>query len=266
LYLAREDEPERHRGTVLRIHESVFAPSEGSLRFVRPGAFNVDVWRLSYTRHLRELWRSDPEGDPEAFLGLIELASGGGDVTLVDDFGDADYAPRRILGAALKQIARSRRDEALRKARRAAGATSPVASPAGGPRPAGDEVRRFANGAIVASGRSEAALAGALEEGLALPAARVRVGFRMSSPGDPAGLRAGWHEVGRYDRLAPARVLAALRAHPGDLQAFARDVLGMEPSVGNLPGDAPDVSAGVTLTIHPVGPGGESPGRETGAP
>ena len=114
LYLAREDEPERHRGTVLRIPESVFAPPEGALRFVRPDVFDVDGWRLAYTRHLRERWRSDPG----AFLALIELATGGGDLTLVDGFGDVDYAPRRMLGAALKQIAKSQRDEALRRARR----------------------------------------------------------------------------------------------------------------------------------------------------
>ena len=36
----------------------------------------------------------------------------------MDGFGDVDYAPRRILGAALKQIAKTQRDEALRRARR----------------------------------------------------------------------------------------------------------------------------------------------------
>ena len=66
-------------GTVLRIHRSVFAPSEGSLRFVRPGAFDVDVWRLSSTGHPRGLWRSDPG----ASLTLIELAGGGAGVSAV---------------------------------------------------------------------------------------------------------------------------------------------------------------------------------------
>jgi hypothetical protein len=124
LYLAREDEPERHRGTVLRIPESGFAPPEGALRFVRPDVFDVDGWRLAYTRHLRELWRSDRA----AFLTLLERATGGGDLTLVDGFGDVDYAPRRILGAALKQIAKAQRDEALRRARRGQG-TARVGAP-----------------------------------------------------------------------------------------------------------------------------------------
>jgi hypothetical protein len=110
LYLARADEPERHRGVVVRLEDTVFAPAEDSLRFVRPDAFDVDAWRLAYTRHLRGLWRSDRE----AFLALIEQATAGSDLTLVDGWGDADYAPRRILGATLKQIARSGRDAARR--------------------------------------------------------------------------------------------------------------------------------------------------------
>jgi hypothetical protein len=115
LYLAREDEPERHRGVVVRLQDGVFAPSESALRLVRPGAFHVGVWRRVYTDELRALWRRDPG----AFLTLIELATGGNDLTLVDDFGDEDYAPRRILAAALKQIAKTRRDEARRRARQA---------------------------------------------------------------------------------------------------------------------------------------------------
>jgi hypothetical protein len=138
LYLARDDEPERHRGTVFSLERSVFAPSESALRFVRPGAFHVGTWRLVYTDELRALWRRDPE----AFLTLIELASGGNDLTLVDGWGDEDYAPRRrhpprrvrregtrrILAAVLKQIARTRRDEARRRARR----SRPQPRPAGG--------------------------------------------------------------------------------------------------------------------------------------
>jgi hypothetical protein len=114
LYLDREDEPERHRGAVVRLQGGVFAPSAAALRFLRPGTFHVGTRRLAYTDELRALWRRDPG----AFLALIELATGGNDLTLVDDFGDADDAPRRILGAALKQIAKTRRDEARRKARR----------------------------------------------------------------------------------------------------------------------------------------------------
>jgi hypothetical protein len=45
-------------------------------------------------------------------------------VTLVDDYGAADHAPRRILAAALQQLAKTRRDEARRRARRAPDAAS----------------------------------------------------------------------------------------------------------------------------------------------
>jgi hypothetical protein len=114
LYVAREDEPERHRGTVLRLQDSVFAPPEHVRRYVRPGAVNVDGFRVEYLRYLRALWRNAPE----AFLSLIERATGGADLTLTDAFGDADYAPRKILAAALKQLARTRRDEERRRARR----------------------------------------------------------------------------------------------------------------------------------------------------
>jgi hypothetical protein len=129
LYLARADEPARHRGVVVRLQDTVFAPPAGALRFVRPDVFDVDGWRLAYTRHLRELWRSDWA----AFLTLLELATGGGDLTLVDGFGDVDYAPRRILGAALKQIARTQRDEALRRARRGDQSRGRGTARAGGP-------------------------------------------------------------------------------------------------------------------------------------
>jgi hypothetical protein len=115
LSVGREDEPERQRGTVLWVHQSVFAPSEDALRFARPGASDPASFRVVYVRRLRELWRRDPG----AFLMLIELATGGQDLTLTDDYGDADYAPRRILAAALKQLAKTRRDEARRRARRA---------------------------------------------------------------------------------------------------------------------------------------------------
>ncbi len=107
LYVARQDDVARHHGAVFRVQESVFAPPDELLIFVRPGAFHLPAsFRSAYLRHLRELWRRDPE----AFLGLIALASGGSDLTLVDDWGDVDYAPRRILAAALKQIATRRRD------------------------------------------------------------------------------------------------------------------------------------------------------------
>ena len=83
LYLARADEPERHRGAVVRLEDTVFAPPAGALRFARPDTFDVDAWRLAYTRHRRGLWRRDRA----AFLTLIERATGGRELTLVDGWG-----------------------------------------------------------------------------------------------------------------------------------------------------------------------------------
>jgi len=111
-----EDEPERHRGVVVRLQDSVSAPPADALRLVPLDAPDGEVgaFRVAYLRHLRALWRTDPG----AFPRLIERTTGGDDLTLVDDFGHAAHAPRRILGAALKQLAESRRDEARRKTRR----------------------------------------------------------------------------------------------------------------------------------------------------
>ncbi len=114
LYVARQDDMEHHHGGVFRVQESVFAPPEDLLIFVRPGAFNPAIFRTAYLEHLRELWQRDPE----AFLGLIELAGGGADLTLVDDWGDEAHAPRHILAATLKQIAATRRDGERRAQRR----------------------------------------------------------------------------------------------------------------------------------------------------
>jgi hypothetical protein len=43
LYLAREDEPERHRGAVVSLRDTVFAPPADALRFVRLDAPDVEL-------------------------------------------------------------------------------------------------------------------------------------------------------------------------------------------------------------------------------
>jgi hypothetical protein len=73
LYVARQDDGERHHGGVFRMRESVFAPPEDLLIFVRPGAFNPAIFRSMYLDPLRGLWRHDPA----AFLGLHALADHG---------------------------------------------------------------------------------------------------------------------------------------------------------------------------------------------
>jgi hypothetical protein len=89
LYVARQDDPERHHGIVVRLHESVFVPPAALLDRSRPGALRPPTFRVASLRHLQELWQRDPE----AFLGLIELAGGGSDLTLVDDWGTRSARP-----------------------------------------------------------------------------------------------------------------------------------------------------------------------------
>jgi hypothetical protein len=106
LYLARADEPEHHRGRVLRLEGSVFAPEA-------PLVPDATTFRVRYIAQLRGLWRRDPA----VFLRLIAQATGRNDLTLVDGWGDAPHAPRRMLATALKQIARTQADAAHRKPR-----------------------------------------------------------------------------------------------------------------------------------------------------
>jgi hypothetical protein len=121
LYLAREDEPERHRGVVVRVEASPFAPSALLLRDHAVGVVDDQGFTRRYIWELRQLWNRDRR----TFLGVIELASGGTDCTVTDGYGDA---PRRILATALKQLARTQRDEARRRerVRRAREAAGPV--------------------------------------------------------------------------------------------------------------------------------------------
>jgi hypothetical protein len=127
LCVAREDEPERHVVTVLRVHESAFAPApgpEGARTHLDVGRYHPPTFVYAYLRQLRELWRRDPA----AFLDLIAQATGGGDVTLVDDFGDVDHAPRRILARALVAVVRRQKAERARERHRRARAEAAVSA------------------------------------------------------------------------------------------------------------------------------------------
>jgi hypothetical protein len=48
---------------------------------------------------------------------VVDPASGGTGCGVVDGYGDAADAPRRILATALKQLAKTQRDEARRRER-----------------------------------------------------------------------------------------------------------------------------------------------------
>ena len=113
LYVAREDEPEGHRGVLVRVEASPFAPSSMLLRDFASGAVDGQAFTRRSIWELRQLWNRDRQ----VFLEVIDLATRGTDCTVVDAYGDVAHAPRRVLATALKQIAKTQRDEARRRAR-----------------------------------------------------------------------------------------------------------------------------------------------------
>jgi hypothetical protein len=125
LAVARLDEPAQHRGAVLPVHASVFAPPPTAVAAHRAGRLTATGFRVAYVAHLRALWHRDPQ----AFRAVLDQAAAGGAdgpaLTLVDDWGDAPYAPRHMLAAALKQVAAARRSGAPTRAAR--GAPPPAA-------------------------------------------------------------------------------------------------------------------------------------------
>jgi hypothetical protein len=113
LYVARADEPERHRGAVVRVGSSPFAPSAVLLRDHANGVVDGSGFTRRYIWELRQLWNRERR----TFLDVIERVSGGTGCTITDGYGDVPHAPRRILATALKQIAKTQRDEARRRER-----------------------------------------------------------------------------------------------------------------------------------------------------
>jgi hypothetical protein len=113
LYLARRDDPERHRGLVVAVEESVFAPTADAVAYRRLGSLSGPAFALGYRERLRGLRAADPA----LFRDLVALARAG-DVTLVDGWGDDEWAPRRILAGFLKRVAWEQRQEARLRANR----------------------------------------------------------------------------------------------------------------------------------------------------
>ena len=122
LCVARDDEPERHLGMIVRVEASPFAPSSRLLHDHAVGVIDSQGFSRRYIWELRQFWN----GDRRSFLDVIDLATGGTSCTIVDSYGDVVHAPRRNLATALKQVAKTQRDEArrrerVRRAREAAG-------------------------------------------------------------------------------------------------------------------------------------------------
>jgi hypothetical protein len=98
----------------VRIAASPFAPPVRLLREVGAGRLDGPACARGSLWELRPRWGLDPR----PFLDLLALTTGRPDLTLVDAWGDEPHAPRRVLAAALKQLAARRGDEARREARR----------------------------------------------------------------------------------------------------------------------------------------------------
>jgi hypothetical protein len=118
LYVARDDEPERHQGVIVRVEASPFAPSARLLEDFGAGVVDGAGFTRRSIWELRQLWNRERR----VFLEVIDLATGGTHCTITDGYGDAPYAPRRTLATALKQIAKMQRDEVRRRARGGRGA------------------------------------------------------------------------------------------------------------------------------------------------
>jgi hypothetical protein len=113
LYLARPDERERHRGLVVVVEDSVFAPDADAVYYRRLGSLSGPAFAFGYREKLRGL----READPALFCDLVALAQRG-DVTLVDGWGDDPWAPRRVLAGVLKRVAWEQRQERRLRANR----------------------------------------------------------------------------------------------------------------------------------------------------
>jgi hypothetical protein len=105
LYVADGADAAGHRGLVIAVDRSRFAPSYLLLRnHANPGLCGPDWFARRYAQELRGLWRADAG----LFLDLVARARTG-HLTLVDSWGDAAHAPRRALARVLAGVARWQR-------------------------------------------------------------------------------------------------------------------------------------------------------------
>jgi hypothetical protein len=91
----------RHRGTLLEITRSSFAPSTTLRRDLARGTLDEAAFAVQYALELRRQWTVNPL----PFHEVIEQSKAG-DVTLVDTWQSGPHAPRHILAGILARIAR----------------------------------------------------------------------------------------------------------------------------------------------------------------
>lgn len=101
LYTARFEDVARQRGSLVPILGSRFEPSRRLMETYEAGDIDGADFRRRYLAELHQLYTMNPE----LFWGVIKLATGGADATLLDDWATERHAPRHVLAAALRRIA-----------------------------------------------------------------------------------------------------------------------------------------------------------------
>ncbi len=100
LYTASADRPDQHRGTVIHVRQSRFAPAAEALAAHGEGTLDGYGLAAAYRTHLRRLWHQDRG----LFLDLVEQVKST-DVTLVDEWPDEGPSPRLVLADVLRVLA-----------------------------------------------------------------------------------------------------------------------------------------------------------------
>lgn len=101
LATAQTKDTVRHRGRLLEVTRSSFAPSATLRRDLARGTLDEAAFAEQYALELRQQWVANPL----PFREVIDQAKTG-DVTLVDTWQSGLHAPRRVLAGILARIAR----------------------------------------------------------------------------------------------------------------------------------------------------------------
>ena len=102
IFVARKDEAEAHRGRLLDVEQSAFAPPpplQPTNAFSATRYLSSTAYARAYLEHLHRLWKSEPHLFDELVRESEEA-----DVTLVDAWHEQPHAPRKVLAVVLKRL------------------------------------------------------------------------------------------------------------------------------------------------------------------
>ena len=103
LATARFKDTALHRGTLLDLAQSPFAPSAALIHDLAYGTIDDARFAEQYALELRQQWTTNAL----PFRQVIDDAKRG-DVTLVDTWPPGPHAPRRVLAGILARIAKGK--------------------------------------------------------------------------------------------------------------------------------------------------------------